>query len=777
MNTLSEIDTWKRNFGLLPIHLSLESEDVHNYILLNGGSGDFCFSCEEEVCDPNYIYSKTWSSNTKNFVLLKNDEISIYNWKKREIEKIKRKLVEDNLPKFYEYLTLNNSSNEQDVVPYLIDIFKQFRNFTQERQSGAEALNLLFALLAGLEDDVYNLDETKWGLSDVNIPTNFEQHIERMKNANYTPRLNLILRHSAGKLFQEAQKEVIFFDKQINLFGEYSGHLETKKNLYSSIHYTPSYLSRTITENAIAKIDLSKPRIKIFDPACGSAEFLIEALKQLAENFYEGTIEIIGFDSSITAIQTSNFLLSYEKRTVWKDRLIFHFRHVNDSLEEEWDNDYDLVLMNPPFISWEQLDKNLRRTVKDTLSLSKAGKPNIASAFFYKAIQSLNNDGAVGCVIPTSILTLDTYTELRNNAQEQITFDLIGKLGNFIFEDALTDVSILIGHKPKENTIPYVMWVKNERGNASKALHELRKMNAKNDLKVNKNNYSIYQPHTFPIAKESWKPVSYNENEQLKSLTILLAEKKLVPINKVFSIKQGIRTGNNQVFIISKGYFNKLPLEEQKFFKPSIDNESIENGILKEVNYVWYPYNENGILIKEEKELKQMVPAYYENVLFEHRESLANRARKNFTNWWYLSEHRAWLTKSEIRLVSTEFGGSNSFAIDKYGKFVVERGNGWIPKKAFKDDDYYFYLAIFSSSLFEKLLSIYSKQLAGGKWYVLSNKYMKDIPIPNVHTDKVNDSKGYFTLVELGKDISNGYQHSKSTLDNVLIKYYYPDIE
>lgn len=778
MNTLSEINTWKRNFGLLPIHLSLESEDINNYILLNGGNGDFCFSRGEESCDPNDIYSKTWSSSTKNFVLLQNEEISVYNWKKREVEKIQRQLVEDNLPKFYEYLTLNNSSNEQDVVPYLIDIFKQFRNFTQERQNGTEALRLLFTLLAGLEeDDVYRLDKNKWGLPDVNIPTNFEQHIERLKNANYTPRLNLILRHSAGKLFQEAQKEVIFFDKQINLFGEYSGHLETKKNLYSSIHYTPSYLSRTITENTIAKIDLSKSKIKIFDPACGSAEFLIEALKQLAEKLFEGTIEIVGFDSSITAIQTSNFLLSYEKRTVWKDRLSFSFKYVNDSLEEEWDTDYDLILMNPPFISWEQLDKQARTAVKDALNLSKVGKPNIASAFFYKAIQSLNSDGAVGCVIPTSILTLDTYKELRSNAQEQISFDLIGKLGNFIFEDALTDVSILIGHKPKENTVPYVMWVKNESGNASKALHELRKMNSTGSLKVNDNNYSIYQPHTFPIAKENWKPVSYSENEQLKRLTILLAEKKLVPVHKIFSIKQGIRTGSNQVFIIPKEKFNGLPVEEQNFFKPSVDNESVESGMLKEVNYVWYPYSTEGILIKDEDELKNLVPEYYGNILLKNREALSRRARKNITNWWYLSEYRAWLTKQETRLVSTEFGGSNSFAIDTNGKFVVERGNGWIPKKDFIDDDYYFYLAIFSSSLFEKLLSIYSKQLAGGKWYDLGNKYTKDIPIPNVHDSKVKNSKGYLTLVGLGQDISNGYQHSKSILDNVLTEYYYPNIK
>ena len=32
---------------------------------------------------------------------------------------------------------------------------------------------------------------------------------------------------------------------------------------------------------------------------------------------------------------------------------IREIKSVTDSLTEQWDNDYDLVVMNPPFISWE----------------------------------------------------------------------------------------------------------------------------------------------------------------------------------------------------------------------------------------------------------------------------------------------------------------------------------------------------------------------------------------------------------------------------------------
>lgn len=779
MRDLAQLPTWKRNFGLLPIKLSLDAQDNQSYILLNGGYGDFCLNVNTtQNIESEIYYSKAWSSSTKNFVVLDNDNVHVYNWGNRKAETIQKRLVEENIFKFYEYLTLNNQKTKQDFVPYLIDIFKQFRNYTQERESATEALNLLFALLAGLEDDLSSSDiSSKWGIQSFTLPSSFEQYVERLKGNEFAPHLNLILRHSAGALFQEAQKEVLFFDRQINLFGEYSSSLETKKNIYTSIHYTPSYLSRTIVENVLNKIDLSKPIIKIFDPACGSAEFLIESLKQLAEKNFTGRVEVTGWDSSESAINTALFLLTYEKRTVWQDRLQFNLLQVVDSLQQSWATDFDAILMNPPFVSWEQLNKLSREAVQNALNFIKSGKPNQASAFFYKAIQSLNENGAIGCVVPTSLLTLDTYKELRDLSHDHISIDLIGKLGNFVFEDALTDVSIIIGHKPRSAQIPYILWVKNERGAASNALRDLRKMHSSDQYKVDESNYSIYQPHTFPIAKESWKPIAYSENELMKKLALYIAEKKLIKVQSIFNVKQGIRTGNNQIFKISPTTFATLPIEEQKLFRPAIENESINNCQISITNYVWFPYSSQGILIETEEELQLKAPNFYETILLPNKQNLISRARKDVSNWWHLSEHRAWLRERKLRLVSTEFGGSNSFALDKQGTFVIERGNAWIPKHDFESiDHFYFYLALFSSSLFENLLSIYSKQLAGGKWYDLGNKYTKDIPIPDVRSQNIKNSDGYSKLVSLGKDMADGFNHSKSLIDNILREYFYPSI-
>src|ERR1035437_8922095 len=122
---------------------------------------------------------------------------------------------------------------------------------------------------------------------------------------------------------------------------------------------------------------------------------LMESLKQLKSSGYIGKVEILGLDSSKSAINASNFLLTYEKRE-WGDNLEFKILHVEDSLRIDWGSDNDLILMNPPFVSWEQMTKEFRESVRESLGLTFEKRPNQASAFFLKAIRSLNSNGIIG---------------------------------------------------------------------------------------------------------------------------------------------------------------------------------------------------------------------------------------------------------------------------------------------------------------------------------------------------------------------------------------------
>lgn len=774
MDNLQNIETWKKGFGLLPIRLLPSKRDDNSFIMLNGGSGDFCIKPSSVEENPHELKNLAWSSNTKNFVVVEDEFVSIYNWKKNEIERTNINQVSSHFGKFYSYIVKNSYHSEDDIVPFVIDLFKRFRNFTQEKYESQLALNLLFVLLSSLEDDLENFDFEKWGLNEINIPSEIEEYSSWLKRGikNLSPKLDVILRHSAGALFQEAQKEIVMFDPQVDLWGLHSGRIKSKQLLYSSIHYTPDYFARAIVENALHQIDLQKEELKIFDPACGSGEFLKEVLKQLNEKGYKGRINLIGWDISNTAIDTTKYLLTYEKRTLWGDELHFELRLVEDSLKERWDNNYDLILMNPPFLSWEQMAKDSREIVKENLGANGKGKPNQASAFFYKATNSINDNGALGAVIPSSILTLDSYKDLRNEIEDACDLKLIGKFGNYVFEEALTDVSVMIATKLNNENVPLLIWTKNEKGIASEALMELRKMQANRELKVDANQYSIYTPDFFPVAKESWKPISLKENNLLKKLKVTIAQDRLKPVINLFDVKQGVRTGQNKVFIINKNEYGNLPENEKKFFRPIADNNSIKNHQIIIQNYLWYPYDEEGIVIKNEDYLTENASYFYEKHLLPNRNVLIKLAEKNENNWWHLTRPRAWLRKKEKRIISGEFGTSKSFALDSTGEFVVERGNAWIPKNDFEEDDYYFYLAVFSSSFFDKLLSIYSKELLSG--WDLGKMYTKQIPIPNLLNKEVKNSFAAEKLIILGQELAHNERNVQAAIDELLTQNFYP---
>lgn len=770
MRNLTDINSWKRSFGLLPIHLNPNIEDL-KFLMLNGGNGDFCLQTSNEEDIAKSYFSKSWSTNTKNFVVLKNDEIKIYNWLDESTEVIPKNQVENNTERFYKYLLTKSYRSESDVVPFVLDVFRKLRNLTQERDKPSEALNLLFKLLISLEDDYTSINYDKWKISNIEVPSQFEYFVELIRQGVKTinPQLDLILRHTSGTLFQEAHREVIYFNPQRDLFGGVSSSLITKKDAYSSIHYTPQYLARSIVENSLKQIDISKDSLKILDPACGSSEFLVEALKQLKNLGYSGNINITGWDTSESAVNTSNFLLQYEKRTQWnKSNFNFEIKLVEDSLTEHWDTDYDIILMNPPFVSWELLkNKEIRDAVINTLGSGfKKGKPNQASAFFYKAVMSLNEGGVLGCVLPSSIFTFDSYSFLRNEIQEILTLKLVAKLGNFVFEDALTDVSFFIGQKPQSNNLPKIIWSKNEKGVVQDVLRDLRKMEGNNQQTIEEKNYSIYTPSTFPIVSDSWKIISIKENKLIKDVERFVIDGKLSRVSDIFSVHLGIRQGIKDVFKIKKHDY--LEIFEKQLFRPVIDNDAIKNGQLFDLQYIWYPYDSNGMIFKDEIELAE-IDFFNKNI---KPLEIPLKARPWIQEWWGHTRPGNWQFEKKTKLVSTEFGRSDSFAFDKNGDFVVERGNAWIPKKEFTIDDYYFYLACFSNNIFDSLLSIYSKPIMSG--YYLGKIYTKNIPIPNVHLTTVRESKAYFKLVELGKELENGNSFVTQVIDDVLKDYFYP---
>lgn len=128
------------------------------------------------------------------------------------------------------------------------------------------------------------------------------------------PDFELVLRHAAGTLFQEAHIEARVSPNFWLPGLEGPVHLPAgARPTDTGVYFTPPAIARSLAEEAIRAIWNSVPStITVFDPACGSGELLRECLRILKLRGYNGRVRIVGFDSSASSVAMARFALASE---------------------------------------------------------------------------------------------------------------------------------------------------------------------------------------------------------------------------------------------------------------------------------------------------------------------------------------------------------------------------------------------------------------------------------------------------------------------------------
>lgn len=768
-------EIWQKSLGLLPTKFLSDSDQ--QFVMQNGQFNNFCIDFNNNFDVEKYRHF-SWATDTNCFLNFENQKIKLYRWDKPIIETLNTQdLSVEKITKLYKYIGSFTQPKQDSVVPLIINIFNQLRSATGNRD-GFWALQSLLYLLSKSEDGD-SIDFSKWGLDNKiknNLPRQFDNIFEDFqKKINTIPNTTkVILRHASGKLFQEAHYQALI-SGQLDIYGVPVPSKTLHDKELNGVHFTPAFITRSIVEESFRNFNFDGlNEIKILDPACGSGEFLKESLRQIIENEkFNGTIKIYGWDKSKTAIEVAKFSLHFEK-SQYPTKTIEIEIVEKDTLDEQNWGEFHFILMNPPFVSWELLENIDQEKVKETLGESFSNKPNLASPFFYKALKSLKSNGVLGCVLPSSIFNADSYKNLRNYASENFNIELIGKLGNLnLFYNAVVDAGIYVATRKKENNNnSTILWADSSLNSTTDALRNLRIFQQSPNIPVNEPNFSIYKSiydkTNFPNL------VSFSSYELEKKINELVLTKKIVPISKIFEVKQGTRTGANETFNVNEMYYDSLKANEKKYFKPSVSNKAIKDGKISIYNYLWFPYNnKRELILKTEDELSKNVPSFYK-VLKPLQPTLENRSL--IEKWWGLSRVYKWVCEDSSKLVSTEFGRAGYFAIDTAGEYKVERGHAWIIKKSKlenqnEEDMNFAYLAFFCSEFFNKLLALYSKQIAGGQFY-LGGKFVNDIPIPDL---TLEENIGLANeLISYGKKISDsGINEEEKTLLNKIIESIY----
>jgi len=430
-----------------------------------------------------------------------------------------------------------------------------------------------------------------------------------------------------GHIFENSLNEIDEIKAELEGYAIDKSKTKRKKD---GVFYTPKYITKYIVENTVGKLCTDKKneigikdedyitdkkrqtntkkalldklaqyrqwllQITICDPACGSGAFLNQALDflitehqyidELQAKIYGASIifsdveksilenNIYGVDLNEESVEIAK--LSLWLRTAQPNRKLNDLNNnikcgnsliddpaVADDKAFNWQQQFpeifakggfDVVIGNPPYVRQESI-KDIKPTLEKTFMCFN-GTADLYTYFYERGLKILKDNGLLGYISPNKFINSNYGENLRkylSNYQINTIIDF-GELP--VFNDASTFPAIFIIIK-----VP------------SFKMADYSKVNVLNniDYEIEKNLISIN------IVDEDWKFFNPEELGVFNTIT-----KNTVQLSEYVNgeIKFGIKTGLNEVYIISEESKNALLSKDSRisqFIKPFIDGDNV----------------------------------------------------------------------------------------------------------------------------------------------------------------------------------------------------------
>ncbi|MEN8253791.1 MAG: N-6 DNA methylase [Patescibacteria group bacterium] len=353
---------------------------------------------------------------------------------------------------------------------------------------------------------------------------------------------------------------------------------------------------RHIIDFIIKVVDPSKTDT-ILDPACGTAGFLISAYKHIKSK---------GLSAQEQKKLTNNFVgydISHEmQRLAMVNMYLHHFPdpHIYEydtlSSEDRWDDDFDVILANPPFMTPKG---GIRPHSRFSVQSKKA-----EVLFTDYIMEHLNINGKAGVIVPEGIVfhTQNAFRSLRKMMIEDNYLWAVVSLPSGVFNPySGVKTSILFFDKQLAKKTDKVLFVKiendgfdlgaqrreiktNDLPNALKILQSYKKIIIENkELKLKDDNFAHLVKKSKIIESGDW---SLN-NEKYKELITYTGDWNLFELGKICEIQSGSRQKggalNSGIPSIGGSQITKngsISLKKMKYISESHFNQ-MKKGVLK----------------------------------------------------------------------------------------------------------------------------------------------------------------------------------------------------
>lgn len=236
--------------------------------------------------------------------------------------------------------------------------------------------------------------------------------------------------------------------------------------------FTPTPIARLMASFS----DLSRKKIKILDPGCGTAVLTCALIEHLKETQNEiNNIDLVAYETDQELTQFAQKVLDYLKDWLFKKGINFNYvLHSTDfildnsivlksnsfpSLFDDFEKEilkFDIIISNPPYFKMSSDDKRTK-AAKELVS----GQPNIYAIFMGIASKLLSENGELIFITPRSFASgnyFKAFREIFFNTVQIEKIHLFNSRKDTFNRDSVLQETVVIKAKreiinPKKNVL------------------------------------------------------------------------------------------------------------------------------------------------------------------------------------------------------------------------------------------------------------------------------------------------------------------------------------
>ena len=492
------------------------------------------------------------------------------------------------------------------------------------------------------------------------------------------------------------------------------------------LHYTPSDLAAFLASRAI-KFTEPKPKIRVFDPACGDGELLIAVRDALAQLNDFQDVELHGADRDAEAVRIAT------------SRLPSARLHTLDLVERPEDFGqlglFDLVITNPPYVRTQVLGSELASRLASKYGLT--GRVDLAHAFCAVAPQLLSEHGVLALLCSNRFISTKAGSNVRRLLREEFAVRELYDFGDTKLFGAAVLPAVVIANRGYAGDVGTFTSVYETSGTGPETdLFEAVCQDYDRPHRI------AFRGRSFEIRRGSLaadsdyaRPWSI-KSEDTSTWLATIAKNTWKTFGELAKIRVGIKTTADSVFIRDdwKQLFPSLQPEDDVLL-PLLTHRNLTawSAPTAPAAQVLYPYD----LSKQKRTLLDMTryPRAME-YLQSNRERLSGRkyvveGGREWFEIWVPQKPALW---AKQKIVFPDISETAKFAVDDTGA-VVNGDCYWIAGDDIGDYDLvYLMVGVANSELATKFYDITcgNKLYAGRRRWI--TQYVSNFPLPNPAT-------------------------------------------